>query len=333
MKNAKLLVIFIIFALASTVYAQTETVPPETFADEDGQFLDVNEATLYVIDRGETDAPAVMLLHGFGGSTFSWRYTIEPLVEAGYRVIAFDRPPYGLADKGTDIDYSSENYVELTAGLMDALDIESATLVGHSAGGGVITNFWLTYPERVDALVLVAGAVRTENVETFAPETEASEPEQSVFAPLFNIVARLDPDAPAARQLVERLVTPEMIEGIVYGNYYDESLVTQEVLDGYTQSVRVDNWQGAFLKLLSTPEGITGERDYSALAEIDIPVLIMWGEEDAVVPYYVGQALHVYMPESELITYPLTGHLPMEEARDDFNADLVGFLNDNLLDE
>lgn len=333
MRHTKVLIVFIVLILGSIVYAQSETVAPESFADEDGQFIEVNDATLYVIDRGESDAPVVMLLHGFGGSTFSWRYTIDPLVEAGYRVIAFDRPPYGLADKSTDIDYSAANYVELTAGLMDSLNVESATLVGHSAGGGVIANFWMTYPERVDALVFVAGAVRTENITEFMPEQGESAPEQSVFAPLFSIVSRLDPDAPAARQLVERFITPDVIEGIVYGNYYDQALVTQEVLDGYTQAIRVDNWQGAFLKLLSTPEGIVEGQDYSPFAEIDIPVLIMWGEEDAVVPFYVGQALNAYMPDSELVAYPLTGHLPMEEATDAFNDDLLRFLNQNVYGE
>lgn len=311
------------------VEVNAQTVPAEQLAGPDGQFIDVDGASLYVIDKGDKAAPAVILLHGFGGSTFSWRYTIDPLVEAGYRAVAFDRPPYGLADKDPNIAYTTENYVALTAGLLDALDIETAVLVGHSAGGGVIAQFALAHPERVNALVYVAGAVRVPGFEMPAAQDD-SQQRQSVFAPLFNAASQLDPNSPLAQLAVRQVINKDLLAGIARGNYYDQSKATDDAIAGYTQVLDVQGWEGAFLKLFTQRD--TLERavvDLSGLQTLDVPVLIVWGENDAVVPLAVGEALRDYIEGAAFIAYPQTGHLPMEENPDAFHADLLAWLAEN----
>lgn len=330
-----IIVLVVVIGVLAVVIAQdsSDTLPAEAFADPDGQFIDVDGITLYVLDRGEPTDPAVLLLHGFGGSTFTWRHNIDFLVDAGYRVVAFDRPPYGLADKRTTIDYTTETYIRVTAGLMDALEIDRATLVGHSAGGAVIAAFVLEHPERVDALAFIAGAVRIPGVEIPGVSQSGEGDQQggggSPFAALFEVASSIDPQSPLAQFAVRRFVNRGLLEGIVYGNYYDQSLVTQEVLDGYTQVLRVDGWEGAFLRLFTASGGggaVPGY-DFTQLNTVDLPTLILWGEEDAVVPVGVGQALAGYMPQVEVVLYPQVGHLPMEEAPDRFNADLLAFLD------
>ncbi len=323
-----------------STYFSTETasaqddispVPAEQLAGENGQFIEADGANLYVIDVGEPDAPAVLLLHGFGGSTFTWRDNIQPLADAGYRVVAFDRPPYGLADKSTVIDYTNAAYVEQTAALMDILGTESAALVGHSAGGGVIASFALTYPQRVDTLVFVAGAVPVGNLALDrAPtqqQTDAAE-QSSPFAALFAVVEQLDPDSPVAVALARQLVTPGLLQDIARNNYYDPEKVSDEVLEGYSQVLRVEGWEGALLKLFTSmndPETIM--LDYNSLADFDAPTLIQWGRQDPTVPLIVGETLADFMPNAQLIIYEETGHLPMEEQIEAFNADLIGFLD------
>jgi len=325
-----LLGIAFVAARVLIIEANAQTSPAEELAGPDGQFIDVNGVSLYVIDKGESSDPAVMLLHGFGGSTYSWRYTIDPLVEAGYRVVAFDRPPYGLADKNPEIDYSNANYVELTAGLMDALEIESAVMVGHSAGGGVIAQFVLTYPERVDALVFVAGAVRVPDMVMPTPDPEAESGGGSVFAPLFDVASRLDPNSPLARIAVRQFVNKDLLAGIARANYYDQSKATDEEIAGYTQILDVDGWEGAFLRLLTMrDEGEAMSADWSGLQDVAVPTLILWGENDPVVPLYVGEALNGYIAGSTLIVYAQTGHLPMEENIAPFNTDLINWLTQN----
>lgn len=328
MKNLLRVVIALMLSLILGAVNLAQDVPAEELAGPDGQFIEVNGASLYVIDRGEPTDPAVLLLHGFGGSTFTWRFTIDPLVEAGYRVVAFDRPPYGLADKDTDVEYGAAAYVEYTAGLMDALNIESATLIGHSAGGGVIASFALTYPERVDALVFVAGAVRVPGAPQMMPEGD-EQGGRNAFSGLFDIASQVNPESPLARVLVRQLLTQDVLAEIFYANYYDQSLITPEVIEGYTQILRVEGWEGAFLKLLTEPVGDT-DNTFDALNTVEAPVLLVWGEQDAIVPIAVGEAMHAYLPESDWITYAETGHLPMEERIDTFNADLIEWLAANV---
>ena len=139
------------------------TVPPEQLADPDSRFIEVNGLTVHHNMAGEGE-PAVFLLHGFGASTFSWQEVMGPLAEMG-TVVAFDRPAFGLTERPMPGEwegpnpYTPEAQADLTVGLMDALGVEQAVLVGNSAGGTVALLTALTYPERVEGLVLVDAAV------------------------------------------------------------------------------------------------------------------------------------------------------------------------------
>ncbi|MDX1994137.1 MAG: alpha/beta hydrolase [bacterium] len=308
------------------VTAQQTTVTPQDLADPDGQFIDVNGAEIYYIERGNPEGPVVLLLHGFGGSTFTWRDNMDAIVEAGFRVIAFDRPPYGLSDKSPDLDYTVQGYSQLTAGVMDALEVESAVLVGHSAGGGVIAQFAIDFPERVDALVFVAGFVGGRGP---APTEEATpEPEGgSGLDGLFQVVAGLDPNSPLAQGAIRTILTPERFVEILSGAYYDPSIVTEEVAAGYQRPLRLPGWEAGLLAVFSSDSPTVDDAQFSQVVETQqIPILLIWGEEDTWVPLEAGLFLQEQVPSSQLITYPLVGHLPMEENIDQFNADLAAFL-------
>ncbi|MCX7681828.1 MAG: alpha/beta fold hydrolase, partial [Anaerolineae bacterium] len=137
------------------------TVPPEQLADPDSRFIEVDDLTVHYKTAG-AGRPAFLLLHGFAASTFSWREVIGPMAEWG-TVVAFDRPGFGLTERPLRWEgptpYSHEAQAQLTVRLMDALAIEQAVLVGNSAGGAIALLTALTYPERVEALVLVSPAV------------------------------------------------------------------------------------------------------------------------------------------------------------------------------
>ncbi|HEY6222414.1 MAG TPA: alpha/beta fold hydrolase, partial [Gemmatimonadales bacterium] len=95
----------------------------------------MDSSRLRVLDVGK--GPAVILVHGLAASMYSWRYTIEPLVEAGYRVITYDNRGFGFSDKPTT-GYSNAAYVHLLFGLLDSLSVTDAVLVGHSMGGAIV---------------------------------------------------------------------------------------------------------------------------------------------------------------------------------------------------
>jgi pimeloyl-ACP methyl ester carboxylesterase len=172
-KSQKIIIGLLIFiALVITVGPFLIPVPPLTgtvsereLADSDSKFVEVNGLSVHYKEQG-TGESVFILLHGFGASTYSWREVMEPFSEIG-RVIAYDRPAFGLTsrpmpgDWTNDNPYSPESQAAIVVGLMDALGIEQAYLVGNSAGGTVSVYTALTYPERVAGLILVDAAIYT----------------------------------------------------------------------------------------------------------------------------------------------------------------------------
>lgn len=302
-------------ALTSRLFAQSIT--PESLADPDGQFIDVGGAQIYYIDKGPQDGPVVLLLHGFGGSTFTWRDTIEPLAEAGFRAIALDMPPFGLSDKDPDQAYSRANMAKTIIALMDTLKIDKASIVGHSMGGGVTAQLALNYPSRIEKLVFVAGSVGGGGVAT---EDQNSQTPRS--AP-FGFLSSLDPKSPLAITAIKTFMTPERFTDILTSAYYNKSVITDAVIAGYQRPLQLDTWAQGLLAFISSDNAVF---DTTALAEIKAPTLIIWGEQDTWVPLSAGERLNTLIPNSTLIIYAETGHLPMEENTEQFNDDLLAFL-------
>lgn len=322
----KFLLFICMMIVGFPVFAQDDA----PILDADARYIDINGASIYLIERGDPEGLPVMLLHGFGGSVFTWRYTIDPLAEAGYRVIAFDRPPYGLSEKGADFTWTGTAYADLTVDVMNALDIEAAVLVGHSAGGGVIADVAALYPERVLALDFVSGAVLTGDAEADAWFTQQAEAQDGAAdSPLGGFAANLrdiDPNSPLAQLAVRAILTPERFADILISAYYDPETVPADAVEGYGRPLTVDGWEAAFLKILS---GGMSEPAYTPELwdSVGVPVLLQWGAEDTWVSPAVGLALSERIAGSELRLYPETGHLPMEETIEAFNADLLAWLD------
>jgi pimeloyl-ACP methyl ester carboxylesterase len=161
----KLLVLILVLVVGALAAALVLPLPggpgsaAAAFAGPDGRFIDVDGTSTYIITAGPADGPAVVLVHGFGGSTYSWRYTGAVLAAAGYRVVAMDLRGFGLTVKSWDGDYSHAAQARLVLGVMDAVGVESAVLVGHSMGGNVVATVAQIAPDRARALVLVDAAV------------------------------------------------------------------------------------------------------------------------------------------------------------------------------
>lgn len=326
MNKRLVMLIIVILGLHLSVFAQA----PAPILDADARYLEVNGASIYLIERGDPDGLPVILLHGFGGSVFTWRYTLDPLAEAGYRVIAFDRPPYGLSDKSPDFTWTPTAYADLTVGLMDALEIDAAILVGHSAGGAVIADVTALYPDRVLGLSIVAGAVLTGDPQADAWFTQQAEArggdDESGMGGLAAGLRDINPRSPLAQLAVRALLTPERFADILISAYHDPSTVPADAIEGYASPLTVNGWEAAFLKILSG--GMSSPVYTPDLWEnITVPVLIQWGAEDTWVSPAVGLALAERLDGAELRLYPQTGHLPMEETIDTFNADLLAWLS------
>lgn len=283
------------------------TVPAETLADEDSLFVEVNGIDVHYKSYGEGETTFI-LLHGFGASLFSWREVTEPLAQFG-TVIAYDRPAFGLTERPMawegENPYSQEAQVELVIGLMDALGVEKATLVGNSAGGTVSMLTYLKYPERVESLILVDPAVYAGGGAPAWVRPLLGTPQFDHIGPLF------------ARQLQAQGIE------LVKTAWHDPGKIAPEIFDGYQKPLQVENWDKALWYLtVSSRESGLAER----VSEFTLPTLVITGDDDRIVPTEQSIRLASELPNAELVIIPQCGHVPQEECPDEFMQAVEGFL-------
>lgn len=305
---AVLLILLLVGPFLIPVPPLENTVPAESLADADSQFTEVNGIDVHYKKYGEGE-PVFILLHGFGASQFSWREVVEPLAEFG-TVIAYDRPAFGLTERPMewegDNPYSQDAQVELVIGLMDAFGIEKAILVGNSAGGTVSMLTYLKYPERVENLILVDPAVYAGGGAPAWIRPLLGTPQFDHIGPLF------------ARQL--------QVQGTEFLKtaWHDPVKITPEIFEGYQEPLQVENWDKALWYLtVSSSESNLAER----VSEFDLPVLVITGDDDRIVPTEQSIRLAGELPNASLVVIPQSGHVPHEEKPAEFMQAVYEFLN------
>lgn len=324
----KLITLLIVIFTTQFVSAQTYKTPQD-LADPDGRFLDIDGISIYVQIQGQSDQPAVVLIHGFGGSSFTWRNSLPALADAGYYAVALDLPPFGLSDKSPDLDYSRSALADLVVKVMDYLEIDQAVIVGHSMGGGVTAYFGAQHPERVKGLVFVDGGVFEAMPQPSATATEeASEQRTGGLSDLSGFMENIDPSSPLAAALVRTFLTPKRFTDILESAYGRKDVITDEVITGYQRPLLLEDWPQGLLAFSAAEEKnpITLDELSAAVEKNNIPVLIIWGGSDRWVSIELAKVMKTALKGASLITYEGVGHLPMEEETKQFNTDLVDFL-------
>ncbi|MBL8096136.1 MAG: alpha/beta hydrolase [Anaerolineales bacterium] len=284
--------------------------PATDLADPAGRFIAVAGLQAYVLERGPVDGTPVVFVHGLFGSTFSWRYNLDAVAEAGYRAIAYDRPGAGLTEPRADFDYSVASQADFLAALLDRLGIGQARFVAHSAGAVVLAEFALRYPERIERQVIVDGAILAG-----APPVDIGP--LVAFAPI-NRWGRL---------ALRTFVTPAAVASVARGLQADPGFWTEADDAGYGNAMRMRDWDVGFLGLVRD-RGRTPQPTEAQLRTITAPTLLLWGEVDTATPLAQGEQLAAWLPNAQLIVYPGVGHQPFEEAAVDFNRDVLAFMRD-----
>jgi pyruvate dehydrogenase E2 component (dihydrolipoamide acetyltransferase) len=231
---------------------------------------------------GEGDSVPVLLLHGFGADLNTWMFT-QPALAEGRGVIALDLPGHGGSTKQLD-RADAESVAAIVDHAVSALGIERLHLVGHSMGGGIAISFALRQPERVATLTLISSA-------SLGPEINA---------------AFIDGFVRAARRR-EAIETLNLL-------VHDPALVSRTMIEDVLRYKRLDGVPEALATFAEQwfPGGRQSAGFGDAVAALKLPVQIIWGREDRIIPVAHAEALASRLPVHIL---EQTGHLPhMEKA-------------------
>ena len=248
---------------------------------------------LYYYEEGK--GPPLLLIHGFGASTYTWRH-VAPELAKSYRVIAVDLKGFGQSDKPFDGRYSVYDQAELLAQLIEDKDLRDLTLVGHSFGGGVALLLALEANQRLDGritrLVLLDSIAYPQQIPVF-----------------FRLL-----DVPLVSQIGVRMVPPSVQTRVALRiAYLDDSKIDPEEVEIYAAPLKTAAGKHAIIHSARQimPEGI------AALSEryktIELPTLILWCDHDRIVPFEVGLKLRRTLPNSTLRLVEGCGHMPQEE--------------------
>ena len=277
---------------------------------ETSKFIHVKEgrldAKIHVNDTGGT-GDAVVMLHGSGPGASGWSNfyrNVDAFAEAGYRVVLIDCPGWSKSDPIIVTEgWRSEINAAAVKGVLDALGIEKAHLIGNSMGGTNALTFALMYPQRLGKLIIMGGG--GVGLSNFVPlPTEGIKLLRGVYA---------NPSIESLRAMLKVFVfDPETLT---------EELINARLNNMMNNQIHLEN----FMKSLNANPAFSPDLS-QRLSEIKAPTLITWGRDDRFVPLDCGLRMVWGLPDAELHVFSKCGHWAQWEHADKFNRLVIDFL-------
>lgn len=248
-------------------------------------------------DRGQ--GPPVLLIHGLGAHSYTWRH-MEPELARNHRVLSLDLKGFGQSDKPFDKRYSVFDQAKLVAAFIDKLGLEKLTLIGHSYGGGIALVLALDQGQagkpRIERMVLIDTVAYPQKIPIFFKLLQTP-----VVAHLGTTVAPPELQAKAALMLA----------------YHDDDKIRARDVAAYARPLYSAGSKHAMINSTRQimPDNLPElAKRYSS---IEVPTLILWCEFDKVVPLEIGWRLHADLPRSTFRMLRRCGHMPQEERPDE----------------
>ena len=301
MRSLPTLLVLLVAACRATPIPPQSRYPAGT--DLTAKYVTVDGSRIRYVEAGT--GPAVVFIHGFGASLYTWRHTLPPVAAAGFRAIAFDNRAFGFSDKPAH-GYTNADYTRLVLALLDSLRVPDAVLVGHSMGGAIAAGVALAAPARVRGLVLMDAA----GFGTRWPFTL-----RIVRWPLLGALAT-------------SLRARSSTASILRSTYADPTKVTGRDVDQYYGPVPDPDYGPAMRGVLREFrfDDLAGR-----LAAVVQPTIVLWGSGDRWIPPAIGRRMAVELPRAAFVIVPRAGHAAPEEAPELVNRSLIAFLEQGLL--
>ncbi len=275
---------------------------------ERSHFITVDGARVHYQEFGDASNPTIILIHGYTASVYVWKTAAPILAEAGFHVIAIDLLGFGYSAKPVWFDYSIQSQARMVSRFMDRLGIGKATIGGSSYGGAVAATIALDYPERVEKLILVDSVINDE-VKNH---------------PILKL---------AAIPGIGEVITPFLMDSKLFLRYRmhgtlakaNHHMITKERIDSIRRPLKAADGHRS---LLATSRNWSADRIEQDAHLINHPTLIIWGEEDNVIPIKNGYKLHDAILNSRFVVLKDCGHVPQEEKSEIFTELVTEFCRD-----
>lgn len=268
------------------------------------QSVDVNGSTMAYVEDGAGDA--LICIHGGGpgaSGISNYRQNIGPLAASGRRVIVPDLPGYGGSPNKATAEAIYEGFAGDILGLMDALNVEKASFIGNSLGGGTTLALALNHPDRVEKMILMGPG----GGYSLSPHPTEG---------LLRMLHFYEGEGPTRGKL------DRILDLLVF----DRSMITPDLVEErYEACTRPD--------VIASPplrgRGVNPKDDLwrQPLNELDHPTLIVWGREDRVLSFDNSMVFLKSIPNAELHVFPKTGHWVQWERANQFNQLVANFLD------
>lgn len=277
------------------------------YAPPPSQLVAVDGMTVHLRDEGPRDDPQpIVLLHGTSASLHTWEGWVTAL-KGQRRVIRFDLPGFGLTGPSPDNQYTAQRYVRFITAVYDHLGLQHTVLGGNSLGGALAWETALAMPGRVDKLILVDAA---------------GYPMQAQSVPIGFKLARIE----SLKPIMSKLLPRGMVESSLRNVYGDPSKVSPELVDRYYDLTLREGNRAALSERFK--QSVWGG-DADQIAKVKQPTLILWGDQDRLIPPDQGEHFKRDIAGSQLVVFPGLGHVPHEEDPAKTVAAVKAFLSLN----
>lgn len=275
------------------------------YAPAPSKFVNIDGMNVHYRVEGQAhDSLPIVLIHGTGSSLHTYDAWTSELMKIK-KVIRMDLPGFGLTGPFPDRDYSIKEYVDFLETFVENLKIKRFILAGNSLGGNIAWNYTIQHSDRVEKLILIdASGLR------YAEKKP----------PLAFKIAR----TPVLNKILTFVTPKSVVKKSLEDVYTDKSKVTEQLVDRYYElSLREGNRQAMVDRFKSKP-------DYDMIPKIKnimCPVLILWGNDDELVPPSCAQEFSNLLLNDTTVIIRQCGHVPMEECPTQTLQAVVKFLN------
>jgi pimeloyl-ACP methyl ester carboxylesterase len=276
----------------------------EKYAQSPSSFVPIDNMDVHYRDEGNlTDTLPIVLIHGTAASLHTFDDWTDEL-KNDYRVVRMDLPAFGLTGPFPHRQYTIENYVVFLEHFLSAKGINKCILGGNSLGGEIAWRFAAKNPELVDKLVLI-------NAAGYQYESERE--------PIAFAIGRI----PILNKLFTFITPRSVVQTSVESAYADKTKLSDVIVDRYFElSLREGNRQAFVDRMQIGPHN----SPVHLIKEIQQPTLVLWGEQDYVIPSEMAYRFHEDLPNDSLVILKNIGHIPMEESPQESLIPLLSFL-------